>query len=169
MISGRGHRRGSPPVSERAMASTPSQATCRWMAVLASRRLPASADIAGTVFDQENFDGHACSPLAVMTSSHFPPRQSERWNRAQVWSRPRCARMLLDDLLADGQSDAGAGERFPFVQPLNMPNIFSKYCGSIPSPLSCTENAHFFRRPRRRRCGPSGPGPCYLMALRRGF
>ena len=26
----------------------------------------------------------------------------------------------------------------------NMPKILSKYCGSIPSPLSCTENIHCF-------------------------
>ena len=84
-----------------------------------------------------------------------------------VRTRPRCGRRAARQFSC----------RWPDPMPVpanssrlcsrwNMPKILSKYCGSIPSPLSCTENFHSFHRSWRRRCGPSGiPGLWYLMAL----
>ena len=44
------------------MASTPSVATCRWIGpVGVAEGFLRQPDVAGTVFDQENLDGHAVS------------------------------------------------------------------------------------------------------------
>ncbi len=48
----------------------------------------------------------------------------------------------------------------------NMPKILSKYCESIPSPLSLTENTHFFAPfLAAETCTRGTPGLWYLMAL----
>ena len=44
------------------MASTPSDATCRWMdAIGITEGFLRQPDVAGTVLDQENLDGHTVS------------------------------------------------------------------------------------------------------------
>jgi len=152
------------------MASTPSEATCRWMNALASRKASCvSRTSPRTVFDKRTSTGSASSPDGFHDFLSLLQRQNERWNPVRVVTRRRYAAVALDNLPADGQTYAGAGELSVYAAAGTRPRSFSKYCESIPSPLSLHRKypflAPFFGA---RRCVPGIPGLWYLMAFPTG-
>src|SRR5580693_436455 len=123
--------------------------------------------IAGTVFDQQNFNGHTISSKA--SHDFFPlPAKAKR----NVEPCPGCD---STEMLLLCRSTIFLQMANPMPVPANssrlwsrwnIPKIFSKYCGSIPRPLSFTENVHLlppFRAAEM--CTLGIPGLWYLMAL----
>jgi hypothetical protein len=150
------------------MASTPSgpRATDRLVGV--AEGFLRQPDIAGTVFDQENLMGIPPSPRAFHDSI-----STSRQGKAKGGTVPGLrldrdvAAVPLDDLLADRQSDAGAGELFAFVQPLeHAEDPFESIADRFPVRCLSPKISISFRHSWRRRCAPRGiPGFWYLMAL----
>src|SRR5680860_384773 len=124
-------------------------------------------DITGTVFDQENIpeltvllhDFHDFLPLPFKAKRKVEP----------------CPGFDSTEMLPPCRSTIFLQMANPMPVPANlsllcsrwnMPKIFSKYCESIPSPLSCTENTHFFLPfLAAEMCTRGTPGLWYLMAL----
>src|SRR6266436_5617749 len=101
-------------------------------------------DITGAVFDQENLFGHAFSS----DGSHDFLSLSAKAKR-NVEPCPGCD---STEMLPPCRSTIFLQMANPMPVPencsrvcsrWNMPKIFSKYCESIPSPLSRTANIHF--------------------------
>ena len=102
------------------MASTPSEATCRWMAVLASRKASrVSRTSPGLSSTSSTSMGMPPPPIGLHDCA-VASCQGKAKGRALSGLRldRDAAAVPLDDLLADRQADAGAGELFPLVQPL---------------------------------------------------
>src|ERR1700682_861113 len=101
-------------------------------------------DVTGAVFDQENLDRQTFSSACF---HDFPSPSAKSQRKVEPW--PSCD---WTEMLPPCRSTIFLQMANPMPVPANssrlcsrwnMPKIFSKYCESIPSALSCTENIHF--------------------------
>src|ERR1700683_2695411 len=102
-------------------------------------------DVTRTVFYQQYFYGHTISSDGFNGLSSLSPKA-----KLKVEPCPSCD---STEMLPPCRSTIFLQMANPTPVPSNssrlcsrwnIPKIFSKYCESIPSPLSCTENVHFF-------------------------
>src|ERR1700687_4903704 len=113
------------------MASMPLLATCKRMDGLVSRKPSIiSRTSPGLSSTSRTCRGVSLPCMRTSRSSHgfrLAPGQgkTEGGTLAGLGFERDAAAVPCDDLLADGQSDAGAGKLFPFVQPLeHAKNLF---------------------------------------------
>src|SRR5271154_742270 len=124
-------------------------------------------DIAGTVFDKQNFYGHTISSDQFHQFLSLPARANRNVEP--------CPGSDSTEMLPPWRSTIFLQIANPMPVPANssrlwsrwnMPKILSKYCGSMPRPLSFTENIHFFPPSMAAEmCIRGSPGFWYLMAL----
>jgi hypothetical protein len=109
------------------------EATCRLICTLASLNASrVSRTSPGTIFDQQNFNGMRRRSNRFHDPVPFPARRSRKVEPCPGCDSTQMAPAKpLDNLLADGQSDAGAGlNSSRLCSRWNMPKIFSKYCAN---------------------------------------
>src|ERR1700734_896969 len=124
-------------------------------------------DITRTVFYQENLYGHTFSSDSFDGVFSLSPKTKEKvepWPTRDSTEIPPPCRSTIFLQIANPTPVPSNSSRL--CNRWNMPKIFSKYCASIPSPLSSTENIHFFWPfIEAEMCTRGTPGPWYLMAL----
>src|ERR1700726_2902278 len=119
MRSGRGAWTWAPWCLRKAMASTPSTTTCSWMALLASRKASCvNRTSPGLSSTKRTCMGMPSSPIDSLFSLATCQSKAKGGAVPKLRFDRNAAAVSLDDFFADGQSNPGAGELFPFVQPL---------------------------------------------------
>src|SRR5208282_6903441 len=96
--------------------------------------------ISGTVFDQENMDGHVFFFDGFHDFFSFPAKAKLKVDPCPGWDStemvPPCRSTIFLQMAKPMPVPANSSR---LCNRWNMPNIFSKYCGLIPNPLSFTE------------------------------
>src|SRR6185369_2719437 len=124
--------------------------------------------VAGTVFDQQHFDrraNHSVGTRHIALLSGSANRNVEpcpSWDSTLI--SPPCRSTIFLQIASPMPVPANSSR---LCSRWNMPKIFSKYCGSIPSPLSFTANIHLSSPLRVTETCTWGtpPGCWYLMAF----
>src|SRR5580700_1571985 len=101
-------------------------------------------DITGTVFDQENLDGATVSCDRCHEFTPDPARAKRNVEPCPGCDSteilPPCRSTIFLQMASPMPVPANSSR---LCSRWNMPKILSKYCGSIPNPLSFTEKIHF--------------------------
>src|SRR5229473_4902463 len=124
-------------------------------------------DITGTVFDQENLNGHTCSSDGCYNSFSLSASAKRKVEPCpgcdSTEMLPPCRSTIFLQMASPIPVPANSSR---LCSRWNIPKIFSKYCASIPNPLSFTEKIHFFPPfLAAEMCTRGIPGLWYLMAL----
>src|SRR6185437_3924329 len=129
--AGRGASALLPSCRRKARASTPSLATCKRIAGLVSRKASrvsrTSPGLSSTSRTSTEVSLSCMGPSSSLHGFHLASCQGkEKGGTLPGLGLDRdVAAVPFDDLLADGQADAGAGKLFPLVQPLeHAKNLF---------------------------------------------
>src|ERR1700727_3156757 len=130
-------------------------------------RFLSQSNISWTVFHQQDVYGHAVSSNEIHAFISLAAKANRKVDPAPRCDSteivPPCLSTIFLQMASPMPVPANSSR---LCSRWNMPKILSKYCGSIPNPLSCTENFH--------RLSPSGmaemctvgiSGRRYLIAL----
>src|ERR1700675_80052 len=132
-----------------------------------AERFLGQPNISRTVFDQKNFYRATVSSDGFHDFSSFSARAKRNVEPCPGWDStemlPPC-RSTIFLQMANPMPVPSNSSRL--CSRWNISNIFSKYWESMPIPLSCTENVHFFPPFLEAEIWTRGiPGLWYLMAL----
>src|ERR1700722_1738119 len=124
-------------------------------------------DIAGIVFDQQNFYGHVCFSDGrhdfLLLSARAKRKVEPCPGLESTEMTPPCLSTIFLQMANPIPVPANASR---LCSLWNMPKILSKYCGSIPSPLSFTAKSHCLPPfLAAEMCTRGTPDFWYLMAL----
>src|SRR5271154_7003958 len=128
---------------------------------------PRQAHISGTVFDQKDFDGHTVSSDNFHDFASLPASAKRKVEPCPGWDStemaPPCRSTIFLQMANPMPVPANSSR---LCSRWNIPKIFSKYCGSIPRPLSWTENVQAsLPLLATEMCTRGTPGLSYLIAL----